>query len=382
MKQMRKHQIKKIVMFEGDIETTAFFSHQMEKTFLANGYETFFYNYEKQSKSVGELLRFVKKGETVVLSFNFHGLCGTTELCYDADTNRYLWDDLDIPCINIIVDHPYYYDHLLKQRPQQYIQICIDRNHEAYMERYYKEIKRGPFLPLAGTSLHPDGDYKPIANRTYDVVFVGNYIDVDTFEVYINRNGEEYAQFYLGILDELKNNTSLTLEEVAYRHMLREIPELTDTDVRETMGCMVFLDLYIRSYYRAMAVKVLVEAGICVHVFGSGWEQLVCDRPSCLVQGGSLDSLSCLQVLADTKISLNVMPWFKDGAHDRIFNSMLNGAVCVTDTSVYLQEHLHPAKDCYIYSLEEMDQLPGLIQGLLADQDALQGVAEIGRAHV
>lgn len=33
------------------------------------------------------------------------------------------------------------------------------------------------------------------------------------------------------------------------------------------------------------------------------------------------------------------MPWFKQGAHDRVFNSMLNGAVCVTDTSGYLKDN-------------------------------------------
>lgn len=61
-------------------------------------------------------------------------------------------------------------------------------------------------------------------------------------------------------------------------------------------------------------------------------------------------------MLADAKVSLNVMPWFKDGAHDRVFNSILNGAVCVTDPSRYLEEELHEGEGvamlhCRIWTL-------------------------------
>ena len=52
--------IQRIIMFKGDIETTAYFSMQMEKTFLELGYETFFYDYQNQKKSVKELLLFLK----------------------------------------------------------------------------------------------------------------------------------------------------------------------------------------------------------------------------------------------------------------------------------------------------------------------------------
>ena len=44
--------IQRIIMFKGDIETTAYFSMQMEKTFLELGYETFFYDYQNQKKAL------------------------------------------------------------------------------------------------------------------------------------------------------------------------------------------------------------------------------------------------------------------------------------------------------------------------------------------
>ena len=71
------------------------------------------------------------------------------------------------------------------------------------------------------------------------------------------------------------------------------------------------------------------------------------------------------------------MPWFKDGAHDRIFNTMLNGSVCVTDSSKYLDEVL-TEEDVAFYSLKELDQLPGIVKGLLSNPKKMQEIADHG----
>ena len=122
----------------------------------------------------------------------------------------------------------------------------------------------------------------------------------------------------------------------------------------------------------------LADAGIKVHVFGDGWDLLECRHPENLMIMNNLDSEGCLKKLCQTKISLNVMPWFKNGAHDRIFNSMLNGAVCLTDGSLYLDEILHDGKDSSLYSLTEMERLPEIAEGLLSDADRMQTIADGG----
>lgn len=368
-------------MFKGDIETTAYFSMQMEKSFIKEGYETFFYDYQKEAESVSGLLRFIAGGKTAVVTFNYHGLCGESEVVYDKEKGEYLWDAFDIPCINIVVDHPFYYHRFLEHMiPKRYIHISIDRNHERYMEEYFPEVERGPFLPLGGTSLFPAGDYKPIKERSMDIVFTGNYVPPENFNVYIERAGDEYTKFYMGILDELKAYPDRLLEDVAKEHLLREIPEATHEEIRETLGNMIFLDMYIRFYFRGEAVRILTEAGYPVHVFGSGWEDLVCAKKENLLIGGGLDSLGCLQKISDGKISLNVMPWFKEGAHDRIFNSMLNGAVSLTDSSVYLDGFLKQKENAVIYSLKELEKLPVYAEELLQNQGKMQEIADAGFA--
>ena len=152
----------------------------------------------------------------------------------------------------------------------------------------------------------------------------------------------------------------------------------SEEELKKAMAALTFIDLYVRYTFRGRAVQELADAGIKVYVFGDGWELLECRHPENLIIMNSLNSEGCLKKLCQTKLSLNVMPWFKDGAHDRIFNTMLNGALCLTDSSVYLDEILHDDTDCCVYSLSEMKKLPDIAKELLGDPDRMQRIADSG----
>ncbi|MEI3201212.1 MAG: hypothetical protein V8S21_04415 [Lachnospira eligens] len=59
-------------------------------------------------------------------------------------------------------------------------------------------------------------------------------------------------------------------------------------------------------------------------------------------------------MISQAKISLNVMPWFKKGAHDRVFNTMLNGGVALTDTSLFYENTFADGENVLFYSLEDL----------------------------
>ena len=122
----------------------------------------------------------------------------------------------------------------------------------------------------------------------------------------------------------------------------------------------------------------MVDAGITVDVFGKGWEELECEHPENLHIHPQTTSLACLQHLQHAKVSLNVMPWFKDGAHDRVFNSILNGAVCVSDQSKYLCEELEEGEGVCYYDLENIVELPHIVQDLLQSENKMQDIVSKG----
>ena len=302
--------MKKLLFFTGDIETQGYFSLQIAEAMSALGHETFIYDLSRPWESTEKFFRFFEEGNTALINFNFHGMSGEQYFLDENDTM--MWEALRIPSYNIVVDHPMYYHHFLEKVPANYHHISIDRNHEAYMRRFFPEINNGPFLPLAGTKLHPRKTNVPIANRKYDVTMVGNYCKPSTFDKYITRIDDEYTAFYHRMIEDLLTHPDQTVEKVAEAHLRAELSEVPEEELKKAMAALTFIDLYVRYTFRGRAVQELVDAGIRVHVFGDGWELLECKHPENLMIMNNLNSEGCLRKLCQTKLSLNVMPWFKN----------------------------------------------------------------------
>lgn len=367
--------MKRIVMVIGGVETLEYFSYQMGKTFEKNGFLVFYYDLKNEEQSARTLKKFIRTGETALVTFNFEGL--EKEPGVYKESLGYIWDAYKIPCYNIAADHPYYYHERLRDLPKRYYHISIDRCQEQYFKQFYPEFEHLGFLPLAGTEIEPSSD-----ERTMDVIMTGNYTPPSFCEPYIHWINEEYAAFYQGIIDDLIAHPYQTVEEAAMVHCEREMGKVPYEELRIAFSKMIFIDLYVRNYWRGEAVRVLADAGIKVDVFGKGWEELACAHPENLVLHPQITSHACLEQLQHAKISLNVMPWFKDGAHDRVFNSILNGAVCVSDKSKYLCEELAEGEGVCYYDLQNIEELPCIVKNLLQNENKMQDMIHNGRQKV
>ncbi|MGN0140835.1 MAG: glycosyltransferase [Roseburia sp.] len=389
--------MKKIVMVAGGVETLEYFTLQMGQELKRLGYAVFYFDLKDAANSAKKMCKFIKPRETALITFNFEGL-EKEEGIYKEGLG-YVWEAYGIPCYNIAADHPYYYHDRLCDLPTGYRHISIDRKQEQYFRRFYPEFVHRGFLPLAGTELETVKENVPLgasgeeqpgdaapeiygANRPIDVIMTGNYTPPSFCEPYIHQINEEYAAFYQGIIDELIAKPWETVEEVALRHCEREMGENEDRDLRIALHRMIFIDLYIRNYWRGAAVRALAEAGVVVDVYGKGWEELECSRKENLRLHPQTDSLTCLQEIRRAKISLNVMPWFKDGAHDRVFNSILNGAVSISDGSGYLCEQLKEGEGVCYYNLQKLGQMTQKVKDLLQDEKEMQDIVAKGASKV
>lgn len=373
--------MKRIVMVIGGVETLEYFSYQMGKTFVEMEYQVFYYDLKNETQSARTLRKFIRVGETALVTFNFEGL--EKEPGVYKPGIGYIWDEYQIPCYNIAVDHPYYYHDRLADLPKRYHHISIDKYQEAYFREFYPEFHHEGFLPLAGTALSDNENQTDVAGkrkaiRHMDIVMTGNYTPPSFCEPHINWINEEYAAFYRGIIEDLIQNPNQTVEEAELRHCEREMGKTPYDEIRIAMHRMIFIDLYVRNYWRGEVVKTLVDAGFVVDVFGKGWDELECEKPENLRIHPQISSEECLQQLKQAKISLNVMPWFKDGAHDRVFNSILNGAVCVSDKSKYMCEELADGEGVCYYDLTDLAGLPQNMQDLLQDDHKMQEILEKG----
>lgn len=393
--------IKKVVFIKNAVETLGFFSEQIADTFKENGLEIFFVDYNDLFGTVTRLSKFVNKQQCALITFNFIGLSG--EDVFVDETGRYFWEKNEMFCINILVDHPLYYhsklaayasgeSHICKDM----VVFCVDREHVWYIKRFYPEISVD-FLPLAGNCAKDSHvkDVLPVVtessdsccrmekergqNRTYDLIFAANYVPLASLEQKLSSLDAEYAAFYYEIIEDLLADSAQSLERVLEYHIRQAFGEVSDRELCAAMGGMVLVDLYIRSWFREKILNELAKADLRVHIFGAGWEHLKCKKEKNLILNGRMvSSGECLEAIAKARISLNIMPWFKDGAHDRIFTSMLQKTAVLTDESRYLRELFADGESLVYFSLKNISDLPKQVYQLLENEESTEQIAHKG----
>ena len=138
--------------------------------------------------------------------------------------------------------------------------------------------------------------------------------------------------------------------------------------MRNLLRCSEYVDWAIRMYQREQVVKVLADSGFELYLLGRGWENhpsIHC--PNIHRIDDRIPYGQTLAYMADAKINLNVMPWFKAGTHDRIFNILLQHSLPLTDSSSWIDENFTDGVDIQLYDLKALDRLPHITRQLLSD---------------
>lgn len=352
--------MKNIVLFNGKIETLAFFSWKIADILSDLSYNIIIHEFYENSNNI---ISRLTDDESVLITFNCMGVSGEDEY---KKGNISLWAANNFKIINILVDHPMYYHDQLSHCTTygtslcDTLIVCIDRFHVDYIRKYYPEIKDVIFMPLAGSS--PDM-LIPYSDRKYDVIFTGNFTPCTTFDRYIYGNGPEYAAFYRGIIDDKIAHPSISIETVCEQHILRDIPDATARDISFTLHHLIFTDLYVRFYFREKIIRELINNDVNLRLVGKGFEHIKCKKT--LSSTPLMPTDYCIREISASKISLNIMPGFCDGGHDRIFSSMLCNSACASDGSKWLYENFSDNHDICFYDATSDSSCFEVINGLL-----------------
>lgn len=368
---LRKLSCKRIVVFEGGNFILQYITEQYRKFFEKMGYEVFLYpenvhTQEAFRKNAEQLFLFHEQGLDFAFTMNNRGFI------WQYKDGASLWDNWKVPCFNLLVDHPVHYFDSLDESSACGIVICSDRNHINYIKRFYPKVRNTMFLPTAGVEFHPDMPKKSIQERTIDVFFVGDL-------KYPTLSDDSFDDLDRQVIAYLSAHSEQTYEQALETCLHAASIQLPDSELKEVMQNHRHVDIYISAYYRMEVIRQLVEAGITVTLYGSGWENVdFYDNPHFVCHPGAIPFEEGLALMEESKIVLNQMSWFKDGATERIFNAMLQGAVSLTDDSIYLRETLHDDEDVVFYSLKELDKLSSIVSDLLQNPSKMQRIADQG----
>ena len=192
----------------------------------------------------------------------------------------------------------------------------------------------------------------------------------------------------MGMIDDLIANPDKTIENVIISHCNEEMGPQRLSDLRVPIHKTIFVDMFVRSYFRGKMIQTLANAGFEIAVVGAGWETLPLKKPNRFTIIPQTNSRRCLELIKDSRISVNIMPWFKNGVHDRVFNSIINDTVCFTDGSGYLNEVLSDGEGLRYYDLNDLSaksdgsHIVDSMEKLLSDYDKLDSMAEAGKKIV
>ena len=172
---------------------------------------------------------------------------------------------------------------------------------------------------------------------------------------------------------------ALNQEQALLRMLTEEQIPVSKISVPEHLYAFFMVDMYVKSYYREQVLNQVLSTGRTLCLYGGMWDVWQTGYASQLDIHEMVPFKDSPRVLAGAWISLNVMPWFKAGIHDRVLTAMRSGTVSLTDDSRMLDQYFAKGEDLLVYDLTELDRIPEMVEYYLEHKNALRDMATQGR---
>lgn len=272
--------------------------------------------------------------------------------------------NIPTPKIQFWFDNPVFFDRMFEGLDEDYYLLFQDGDYAGFVNKYYNVKNALHVYPGGEVTKEPD-----YHNREYDVVFLGSYKDYG--EIALDDDMNE-------LLSYIMVNPELSFVEATDRFMDDGGIAGRQRNRMDVYSKMTPVYRKIVSLYRKKIIEKVLEADLPVHVYGNSWRAYDGKASDKLIIHEEISAKNMIGELSKAKISLNIMAWHKDGMTERIVNSMLAGAVCLTDGTKYIKEHFSDQENIALYSLTELERLPSIIKQLLSDDESRTKIAKAG----
>ncbi|MCI9638311.1 MAG: glycosyltransferase [Hungatella sp.] len=375
----RKKRNLRIALFYSPTESFNFFADQLVREFQERGYETFILDLQNppadDPHSYVSFARFAASGIDVAI-------CNDA-MCIRDQTLIDIWNEQGTVVVDIFMDPPLRFHLSLENTPRRYLLFCCDREHVKYVKQYFKkEVPKVDFMPHVGVLPGKRIKVIPYKERKYDILFCGTYYRPEEQMGEIRRLCPENStlwKLYQEAFENLKRNSHLSVVEGVLLTMDQMGMALSEKALKSTLNISNYVDWAIRMYQRGRVVTTLAESGLDLYLLGRGWENLPsAGLPNVHRIDDRIPYGNTLAYMADARINLNVMPGFKQGTHDRIFNTLLQRSVPLTDSSAWIDDNYTDGVDIALYDLDHLEKLPGIARNLLENTELAERIIENG----
>lgn len=344
-----------------------YFSDSVAKELRALGHQVEIFSAAKES--LENMERFVGQHFDGILDFN----SDLPKVKMDDDT--YFLDHIDAPFYDVILDHPLYHHDMLKQKIKNFHVLCLDENHKAYIEKQYPHILSVHVWSMTGEDVYSIDASYPVKHT--DLLFSGSYTDYRQVEDSISTCPDFLGKLTKDLIDVMKASPSLT-QEAALTQLLPSLDEIVAETFPLHMQACFLCDTFLRAWKREEILAPLINANIPMTLCGNGWRHSPFADAKNVTIIDDTAFKDTFSLFRHAKITLNIMPGFCNGTHDRIYSSMLNHSLCLTDATPLLQQQFVENKEICFYHLTDLSTLTQQVQHLLASPAELESITQQG----
>lgn len=298
-----------------------------------------------------------------------------------------LYNLANITYITALVDHPLYHmKSRLDTNINKFVVTCLDKKHLVFLSEQYEENHF-----LSKSFLVPGGSQSPrskeesfdefLTNRHIDMLFTGSFrgIPRKSWSTYENKS---LSHLMDDICEYVLSNDYVLVED-AFEQVLKDknLEFSYKHKNQRKLFIMQVLKEYIASYKRYKCLETLAQEGVPIDIYGTGWEDWAVKYNNIRYhETGTVQNT--LDILTKTKLCLNINNSFVAGGHERVFNSMINGAPVISDKSLFYNEVFEEGKDIITYSWTKLNDLPGQVNEYLKDNEKLWEISQNARKKV
>lgn len=339
--------------------TYEYFTEQLNQAFRRKGYEPIVLDFDADERRFAQCVA----SDEPTLFITFILLVNQPQVM-EVLKPQHKWLFLRVdpiqPCRQYIQPHDQFYISIVDQFEKDYIKTFLQSDHVE-------------FIPHG---VDPSLKSEDNADRPIDVLFCATSYDHQSVDKKIHTFNPSEQRFIYSCIDRYQSDGTRSIND-----LLVEINPALRTQYH------ALIDHYIRAKHRLDLVRSIRDATI--HIYGGtgydspsfpvrGWAELLRDQPNVVIHPALRFSES-LDLMRSSKIVLNSMPFFRNGTHERVFNSLALGAVPLTDKNHWFEKYFINHEEVIFYQMETVNQQ---INELLDDEDKRRRIVKQGREKV
>ncbi len=326
---MRESKLKKLIICYGWFRILDLYTMEIAKAAEKYGREVFLADM-CSAGIVDEIEKNIKHGDTEAIMFNNCGLMIEKE-------GENLWEKYDVPVHDLLTCHPRNF-WMLYEKPIRNLRLGVpDREHVKFAERYFPEVQSF-FYKQGGTVKIESLEELDNQKKDIDILIIGDNQPENQFPE-LTELLDGGGDFFVSVIEKMIENPNLITEDIIEDYFKDHDPGFNADKMKEFICEYTYIpEVYVRRTFKVSMLKTLSQENLHVEIYGNDWKIPDYSFSENIHIHERVSPEECLELIKRSKIVLNFMPWFKDGTHSRIYDSQLNGAVCFSDRSRFLEE--------------------------------------------